>query len=97
MTQRQRRIGLLLTIGLVMGVFGCGPDPNSPEGMLEHADAKKALALANEWRWTRKDIRSFVDTQNVTFELPGDKTVKIPLPDDAMMVAVAPYINQTHQ
>jgi len=96
-TQRQILIGLLLTIGLVSGVFGCRPDPNSPEGMLEHVDAKEALALANEWRWTRPDIRSYVDTRNVTFELPGDKTVKIPLPDDAMMVAVAPYIHQTHQ
>jgi hypothetical protein len=95
--QRQMLIGLLLAIGLVMGVFGCGPDPNSREGMLEHADAKKALALANEWRWTRKDIQSYVDTRDVVFELPGDKTVKIPLPKDSMMVAVAPYINQTHQ
>jgi hypothetical protein len=95
-TQRPMLIGLLLTIGLVSGVFASQPDPNSPEGLLEHADAKKALALANEWRWTRKDIRSFVDTRDVTFELPGDKTVKIPLPDDAVMVAVAPYINQTH-
>jgi len=95
--QRQILIGLLLTMGLVVGVFGCRPDPDSPEGMLENVDAKEALALANEWRWTRKDIRSSVDTQDVTFELPGDKTVKIPLPDDAMMVAVAPYIRQTHQ
>jgi len=89
--------GLLLTIGLVMGVIGCRPDPNSPQGMLENVDAKEALAIANEWKWTRQDIRSYVDTQAVAFELPGGKTKKIPLPDDSMVVAVAPYIDQTHQ
>ena len=97
MPQGQILMGLFLTIGLIFGVSACRPDPNSPEGMLEHADAKKALALANEWRWTRKDIRSSVDTRNVTVDLPGGKTIKIPLPKDAMMVAVAPYINRTHQ
>jgi len=95
--QRQILIGLLLTIGLVIGVFGCQPDPNSPEGMLQNVDAKKALAMANEWKWTRKDIKSHVDTRVVEFELPGDKTKKIPLPDDSMVVAVAPYIKYTHQ
>ena len=97
MNQRQILTGLLLTIGLVMGVFGCRPDPNSPEGMLQHVDAKEALAIANEWKWTREDIRSYVNTQVVAFELPGGKTKKIPLPDESMVVAVAPYINQTHQ
>ena len=60
-------------------------------------DAREALAIANEWKWTREDIRSYVNTQVVAFELPGGKTKKIPLPDDSMVVAVAPYIDQTHQ
>ena len=97
MTQRKILTGLLLAIGLVMGVFGCRPDPDSPEGRLENINAEKALAIANEWKWTRSDIRSYVNTQVVGFELPGGKTKKIPLPDDAMVIAVAPYIDQTHQ
>jgi len=90
-------MGLFLTIGLVFGVSGCRPDPNSPEGMLENVDAKEALAIANEWKWDRKDIRSYVNARVVGFELPGDKTKNIPLPDDSMVIAVAPYIKYTHQ
>jgi hypothetical protein len=96
-TQRQILFGLLFSIGLAMGVFACRPDPRSPEGMLQNMDAKEALAMANDWKWTRKDIKSHVDTRVVAFELPGDKTIKIPLPDDSMVVAVAPYIKYTHQ
>ena len=97
MNQRQIMLGLLLTIGLIISVSACRPDPNSPEGRLENVDAKEALAIANEWKWTRKDIRSYVDPLVVAFELPGDKTKKIPLPDDSMVVAVAPYVTYTHQ
>ena len=97
MNIRQILLGLLLTIGLVFVFFGCRPDPNSPEGRLENVDAKEALAIANEWKWTRKDIRSYVDPRVVAFELPGDKTKKIPLPDDSRVVAVAPYVTYTHQ
>lgn len=97
MAQRQIIMGLFLTIGLVFGVSGCRPDPNSPEGMLENVDAKEALAIANEWKWDRKDIRSYVNARVVGFELPGDKTKNIPLPDDSMVIAVAPYIKYTHQ
>jgi hypothetical protein len=95
--QRQILIGLFLSIGLLFGVFGCRPDPNSLEGLLQGVDTQKALAIANEWKWTHKDIRSYVNTRMVAFELPGDKTKKVPLPDDSMVVAVAPYIKYTHQ
>jgi hypothetical protein len=88
---------LVFALGWVFAVFGCQPDPNSPEGILKNVDAKQAVAIANEWKWTRADIKSHVTSTEVVFDLPGGKTKRIALPKDEMMVAVAPYIHQTHQ
>ena len=82
---------------MMIGVAGCQPDPNSPEGLLKNADARQAIAIANEWQWSKKEIKSNVTSRKVVFELPDGKVIKIPLPADKMMVAVAPYIHQTHQ
>ena len=96
MNQKQILIGLLLSAGLMLGVFSCQPDPNSPKAILKHVDAKQAISIANEWMWSKKDIKSHVTSRNVVFEIPEHNPIRIPLPDDQMMVAVAPYINQTH-
>ena len=90
-------LSLLLGLSVLLAASGCQPDKNSPEAMLKNADAVQAMALANEWNWSNKEIKSFVNTREIVFELPKNKVIKIPLPEDKMLVAVAPYINQTHQ
>ena len=97
MNQHRKILSLFIALGLMVGVSACQPDPNSPEGLLKNADARQALAIANDWKWSKKEIKSHVTSRDVVFELPDGKVIKIPLPDDKMMVAVAPYINQTHQ
>ena len=96
MNQKHIVIGLFLLLGLLSGIAGCQMDPNSPEAILKNVDAKQAIAIANEWMGARKDIKSHVTSRAIVFELPGDKAIRIPLPDDQMMIAVAPYIHQTH-
>jgi len=76
---------------------GCQPDSNSPEGLLKNADARQALSLANEWKWGKQEIQSYVTNREVVFKLPNDRVKRIPLPDSQMVVAVAPYVSQTHQ
>jgi hypothetical protein len=71
-------------------------DFRSAEKALDHVDGIQAVAIANEWRWSKRDIKSYVDPRQVVFKFPDGKVKKIPLPDDKMLVAVAPYINQTH-
>ena len=88
---------LFVAVGLPATIIGCRPDPHSPEGLLENVDAKQAIAIANEWKWSQKDIKSRVTSREVVFELSTGKIKRIPLPDDKMLIAVAPYINQTHQ
>jgi hypothetical protein len=63
----------------------------------EKIDAVEAMAVANAWKWSQKDVKSSVTAQEVVFEF-SDKTVKkIPLPQEKMIVAVAPYVRRTHR
>ncbi|MBW1855053.1 MAG: hypothetical protein JRJ00_10305 [Deltaproteobacteria bacterium] len=90
-------LSLLLGLILLSAVSGCGPDKNSPEGILKNVDAVQAMAIANDWNWSKKEIKSYVTTREVVFELSEKKVKKIPLPEDKMLVAIAPFINRTHR
>ena len=90
-------LNLFLGLNLLFAAFGCQPDKNSPEAILENVDAFQAMSIANEWKWTKKEIKSYVNSREVIFELSKNKVIKIPLPQEKMLVAVAPYITQTHK
>jgi hypothetical protein len=55
---------------------------------------EEALALANKWKGNA--VTSFVTTQSVNFEFPNGSKATVALPDDEMVVAIAPYIERTH-
>ena len=63
----------------------------------KNIDAIEAMAIANEWKWSQKDVKSFVNTKEVVFEFADGKKKEIPLPEEEIIVAVAPYIQSTHQ
>jgi hypothetical protein len=90
-------LSLLLGLSLLFAASGCQPDKNSPGAILKNVDAIQAMAIANEWNWSREEIKSYVTTREVVFELSESKVIKIPLPEEKMLVAVAPYINRTHK
>jgi hypothetical protein len=92
-------LGLILILGsgltLPAYAFQGGKMPADIDW--EAIDAVEAMAIANAWKWSRKDIKSSVTAREVIFNFP-DKTVKrIPLSEEKMLVAVAPYIRQTHR
>ena len=60
-------------------------------------DAVEAMEVANEWKWTQKDVKSFVTAREVVFKFSDGKEQKIPLTEEKMLVAVAPYIRRTHK
>jgi hypothetical protein len=88
---------LLLGLSLLFAASGCQPDKNSPEAILKNVDAFQAMAIANEWNWLKKDIKSYVTTREVVFKWSENKVMEIPLPEEKMLVAVAPFINRTHK
>lgn len=68
----------------------------SYETALESANAVESIAIANQWKGSEKEIKSFVNSQEVVFQFPGGNVKKISLPEEKMMVAIAPYKKETH-
>ena len=89
-------LSIILFLGTGWLFLACSnSDPDVAK--LNNIDAVQAIAIANEWNYSRKDITSYVTPREVVFKSSNDKVIKkIPLPEDKMMVAVAPYINTTH-
>jgi len=69
----------------------------SDEARLNNADAVQAMAIANQWKWSRKKVKSRVTSREVVFEFPDGKVKRVALPENSMVVAVAPYITRTHK
>jgi hypothetical protein len=91
-----------ISVILILGIFSAFPvhalqgDGKSDEAALEGVDAVESVAIANQWKWLKKDIKSHVNSREVVFQFPGGKVKKIVLPEGKMMVAVAPYRKKTH-
>ena len=69
------------------------PAPAALDGL----DAKGAIALANRWyRQKQSAVKTNVTPQGVNFTFPNGKKKSVALPKDQMVVAVAPYITNTH-
>jgi len=84
-------------VGTTIAIFQAVPSGGtSYETALESADAAQSIAIANRMKGSEKKIKSFVNSQEVVFQFPGGEVRKVRLPEDRMMVAVAPYKNKTH-
>ena len=91
-----RSITLILWVLSIFSPAATHADQKSLIDELKRIHAAEAVALANKWRWTNKDVKVYMDAQEIVFKFPDGQTKKIPMPDDKMLVAVAPYINNTH-
>lgn len=69
----------------------------TPEKVLDGIDAFQAMKIANDWKWSNKEIKSSVYPHAIVFKLPNGRIKRIALPKDRMLVAVAPYIDKTHK
>jgi len=88
----------ILVIGiLLMSSFTLADNEILLQQELENVNAMEAVAIANEWKWSHKDVKTSVTTREVVFEFPDKSVKKIPLPQEKMLVAVAPYIRRTHK
>ena len=64
---------------------------------LKGKNGKQAMSLANQWRLKNIDVVSFVTPDAVHFIFKDGTKINIPLPDDQMIVSIAPYIQNTHR
>jgi len=85
---------------MILIIIGCknstNPDYNNKFESLTNLDAKAAIALANDWKFTTPKITAHVTPSEVIIDFPDGRTVKKALPDSLMFIAIAPYINGTH-
>ena len=85
---------------LILVLLGCStstePDYNKYYESLSNLDAKQTIEKANEWGKSATKISSYINTEQVVIEFPDGKVVTKNLPDDLFYLAVAPYINTTH-
>lgn len=89
---------LFLGISCLFPAYTTQSNDKSDEARLNNVDAVQAIAIANEWNYSKKEITSYVTPREVVFKSSDDQVIKkIPLPEDKMLVAVAPYINRTHR
>ena len=88
---------LFLGLSLLAPAHSVLADETPAEAELRNIDAFQALAIANRWKWSNKQVKSHVTPREMIFKFPDGKMKKVPLPEDKMMVAVAPYINRTHK
>jgi hypothetical protein len=88
---------IFLWISWLLPAYALQGDEKSAEDTLNNVDAIQAMAIANQWKWTKKEVKSYVTPRGVIFIFPDRKVKGIPLPEDKMIVAVAPYIRRTHR
>ena len=96
---KSKILSFILFLGISCLFPACTTQSNdkSDEARLNNIDAVQAIAIANEWNYSKKEITSYVTPREVVFKSSDDKVIKkIPLPEDKMLVAVAPYISRTH-
>ena len=86
-------IGLILMISTQVIAY----DEGLLRQRLKNVSAMEAVDIANELKWESSDVKSYVTTHEVIFEFSNNQLTKIRLPKDRMLVAVAPYMNKTHE
>ena len=88
---------LLIGISMLFPAYALQGDAKSAEAALNNVDAIQAMEITNQWKWSHKSIKSYVTPWEVVFKFSNGKVKKIPLPEDKMVVSVAPYIKRTHR
>ena len=87
----------LLCFSIILSPSDLWSVEKSAEDILNSVDAFQAMEIANEWKWSNDGIKSSVYPQTIVFKLPNGRIKRISQPANQMVVAVAPYINETHK
>ena len=87
----------MILTGLLLGTFAFAQQPGRVPGpaLLKGVSPQQALKLANTWR-AQGGLQSYVTPEAVHFTFPDGQKKAVALPEDQMVVAIAPYITRTH-
>jgi hypothetical protein len=96
----ERLVMIITVVSLAVFLMNTPVFSMNESALIEQLDglnAYQALALANQWHWEKQPVRTHITSKEVVFQFESGWVKKIPLPADEMMVAVAPFINNTHK
>lgn len=85
---------VLFAVPLLLGCFASAQAPRPSPAALAGVDAHLAMNLANLWKG--EALTSFVTPVAVHVSFPDGTSVEVPLPEDEMLVSIAPYVVNTH-
>ncbi|MCF8105836.1 MAG: hypothetical protein K9K64_10150 [Desulfohalobiaceae bacterium] len=89
--------GLVAVAFIAIAIYSFQTLQGSPLASgLKGLTPRQALARANEWRYTQPQVSSRVTSKEIVFTFPGDDQEKVPLRKEELVLAVAPYVKQTH-
>ena len=88
-------LNILTLVAVLSAAFSMNETPLMNQ--LEGLNARQALALANQWYSEKQPVKTHITSKEVVFEFDNGKVKRIALPDEEMMVAVAPFIKRTHK
>lgn len=87
-------VTLLFTLGSAALLAAALPvTPSSVQ--LKDLTPQQALARANQWH-SAGGLQSHVTSEAIVFKFPDGQQSSVALPARQMVVAIAPYVNQTH-
>lgn len=69
---------------------------NNNSAMLDGLTAIEALEFANKWKTSNPNITSYITADSLIIQFQDKNKIEIPLPQDSMMIAIAPYVENTH-
>ena len=96
----ERLVMIITVVSLAVFLMNTPVFSMNESALIEQLDglnAYQALALANQWHWEKQPVRTHITSKEIVFQFESGRVKKIPLPADEMMVAVAPFINNTHK
>jgi hypothetical protein len=75
---------LILSLGIVsaISVLAIQGDGKPYEAALEKADTVESVAIANRWSRSEREVRSYVNSEEIVFQLPGGGVKKIRLSEE---------------
>lgn len=93
-----RRICWLLLVAAVTLIASCR-DSGSDSTLLSTINVQNptiALQQANDLGMKGSPVTSYLLNDRIAFEDANGETLEVPLPDDVMVLAIAPFIENTH-
>ena len=70
---------IFLSFSILLQPIDLWSNEKSPENVLNGIDAFQGMEIANEWKWSKEEIESSVNSKTIVFKLPNGRIKRIPI------------------